>query len=104
MAISIFVPLGAQLDLLEPGDPVALGMAEPEGEVPKKVTIRAVDYLTVEAEALNTMISALADRSAAREKAVDRFQGLIDELAEQRVDEATILALKAVLGELSGSR
>ncbi|MBW2233229.1 MAG: hypothetical protein JRH17_22830, partial [Deltaproteobacteria bacterium] len=28
MAISIFVPLGAQLDLLEPGDPVALGMAE----------------------------------------------------------------------------
>jgi len=149
MAISIFVPLGAQLDLLEPGDPVALGMAEhfmflhaalwplvawsliasigsatflyqkmcaplarfkacydaiTEGEVPKKVTIRAVDYLTVEAEALNTMISALADRSAAREKAVDRFQGLIDELAEQRVDEATILALKAVLGELSGSR
>ena len=75
-----------------------------QGEVPEKVTLRAVDYLTAEAEALNAMISALGDRSAAREKAVVRFQGLIDELAEQRVDEATILALKAVLGELSGSR
>ncbi len=149
MAISVFVPLGAQLDRMDPNDPAALGMAEhfiilhsalwplvvltliasigsatflyekmraplarfvacydaiTQGEVPEKVTLRAVDYLTAEAEALNAMISALGDRSAAREKAVVRFQGLIDELAEQRVDEATILALKAVLGELSGSR
>lgn len=149
MAISVFVPLGAQLNHMDPDDPVALGMAEhfmflhsalwplvvwsliasigsatflyqkmraplarfmacydaiAEGEVPEKVTIRTVDYLTAEAEALNAMISALGDRSAAREKAVVRFRGLIDELTEQRVDEATVLALEAALGELSGSR
>ena len=53
---------------------------------------------------LRAMISALGERSAARENAVARLQILIDEFTEQRVDEATITELKSVLDEFSSNR
>ena len=51
------------------------------GELPSKLILRRVDYLTDEAHALNAMIEALGERATAREAAVARCLDLLDDLA-----------------------
>jgi methyl-accepting chemotaxis protein len=51
------------------------------GELPSKLILRRVDYLTDEAGALNAMIEALGERAAAREAALARCRELLDDLA-----------------------
>lgn len=50
------------------------------GEVPEPVVIRKSDYLNREADALNAMIAALAERAHERERAVEELIRIADDL------------------------
>jgi methyl-accepting chemotaxis protein len=57
------------------------------GELPRKLILRRVDYLSEEAHALNAMIDALGERAAAREAGLARGLELVDDLAASGTDD-----------------
>ena len=64
-----------------------------KGSVPKRVRIRAGDYLTEEADALNRMIDCLATHESERLRAAERFDSILDDLSSQGVDPILLEAL-----------
>ena len=53
------------------------------GEFPEPVTPRATDYLALEAEALNQLVSALKERAGERARAVGTVLATLEELNER---------------------
>jgi methyl-accepting chemotaxis protein len=67
------------------------------GECPEQITIRKLDYLSLEAEALNRMIATLSVRSSERTLGVSEIAEIADELAESSENADTVARLRAAL-------
>jgi methyl-accepting chemotaxis protein len=59
------------------------------GEFPEPVTPRATDYLALEAEALNQLVSALKARSAERARLQGEVMATLDEMSDRIRQHAT---------------
>jgi methyl-accepting chemotaxis protein len=75
-----------------------------DGRVPAPLVLRASDYLSDEAEALNEMIAAVRRREADRAEAVARLEEAIADLAVQRVDPQVVADLHAIAKQLAPAR
>lgn len=67
------------------------------GECPENIQIRKLDYLGLEAEALNQMLSALRARSSERAVGVAEIGEIADELAESSQNTDTVARLRDAL-------
>lgn len=72
------------------------------GTVPAQVTIRATDYLSDEADALNAMMASLRRQQATRLEAVARLEEAIGDLASRNVPESLLSDLQEIAKQLSG--
>jgi len=142
VALSIFVPLAAELNRVGVDDEVAAGLAEHflflhkalwpliflslvacmvsavvlyqrmraplvrfvrcfeeigRGSVPEPLVIRAGDYLTEEADALNRMIDSLATMDSERRRAAQRIEEILDEISSREFDPILLEELTAAL-------
>jgi methyl-accepting chemotaxis protein len=68
-----------------------------KGDLPQPLTLRRVDYLGAEAESLNSMVSALRERTAERVAALAACHELLDDLTAGAGESAE---LNAILDEL----
>lgn len=75
-----------------------------EGRVPAPLILRASDYLSDEADALNAMIAAVRRREASRAEAVARLEELVADLAAEKVDPERIAELHAITKQLTTLR
>jgi methyl-accepting chemotaxis protein len=67
------------------------------GECPEDIRIRKLDYLGLEAEALNRMLAALRARSSERDVGVTEIGEIADELAESSENADAVARLRGAL-------